>query len=215
MVDGRSPMPAPTSRIWWACSYTVTSAPSRLRALAAAAPPYPAPTTAIVRSLMSMVARPSVRDGQEGGGVVDEDRGDRGLVETGGTEVRDQVLDDVVDGVALHARPTQRAAVGVGRGQHLVQVAVDETQEVVQPLLARAGPERRVGQLGLIAEGVEADAPALLGDPGVAGLVGVDAVVDVPEEHPVQREPLLAEDGDGVLGVDGQMGQDRHTRGQG
>lgn len=39
MVTGRSPMPAPTSRIRLACSYTVTSAPSRPSALAAAAPP--------------------------------------------------------------------------------------------------------------------------------------------------------------------------------
>ncbi|BAS12334.1 hypothetical protein AHiyo8_06370 [Arthrobacter sp. Hiyo8] len=50
---GRNPMPAPTSRICDACSYTLTFAPSRLRALAAAAPPYPAPTMAILRFLIS------------------------------------------------------------------------------------------------------------------------------------------------------------------
>ena len=34
-----------------------------------------------------------------------------------------QVLEEVVDGVALDARPAERAAVGVGGGEHLVEVA--------------------------------------------------------------------------------------------
>lgn len=93
--------------------------------------------------------------------------------------------------------------------------AVDEAQEVVEAFLAGAGPERRVGQLGLVAEGVEADAAALLGDPHVAGLVGVDAVVDVPEQDAVEGQPLLLEDRDGVLGVDREVGEDGDARGEG
>ena len=42
-------------------------------------------------------------------------------------------------------------------------------EEVVEALLARAGPERRVRELGVVAEGVEADAAALLGDPACRG----------------------------------------------
>ena len=80
-------------------------------------------------------------------------------------------LEDVVDGVALHAGPAQRAAVGVApsRARWSQVPALHEAQEVVEPLLARAGPERRILQLGLVAEGVEADPAALLGDPVGAG----------------------------------------------
>src|SRR4051795_3778804 len=105
MVDGRRPMPAPTSRISVACSYTVTSAPCRLRPLATAAPPYPAPTTAIFRSSMCMVVLSSVPEGQEVGGVLDEDPLDRGVVDALFPEVGEELLEDVVDGVLLDAGP--------------------------------------------------------------------------------------------------------------
>src|SRR3954471_5965599 len=164
MVAGRRPMPAPTSPIWGACSYTVTSAPSRLRALAAAAPPYPAPTMAILRFLISEAfifsfsfltqtvpgktwmcagsSGQSVADRQEVGSVVDEDLVDRVLVDAVVAQVRDEHFEDVVHRVALHSRPAQRAAVRIGRGEHLVgMAALDEAEEVVHAVLPRAGPE--------------------------------------------------------------------------
>src|SRR3954468_2926309 len=159
MVDGRRPMPAPTSWISLACSYTVTSAPCRLRPLATAAPPYPAPTTAILRFVMSMAVLLSVRgEGQEVGGVLDEDPVDGGVVDPLLPQVGDQLLVDVVDGVALHAGPAERAAVGVGGGEHLVEEALaGQPQEVLEALAAVPPPERRVGELEVVAEGVEAD----------------------------------------------------------
>src|SRR3954451_19545565 len=149
MVDGRRPMPAPTSWISLACSYTVTSAPCRLRPLATAAPPYPAPTTATFRFVMSMAVLLSVRrEGQEVGGVLDEDPVDGGLVDPLLPQVGDEPLVDVVDGLPLDAGPAEGAAVGVGGGEHLVDVALaDQPKKVPEALAAVAAPERRVGQL--------------------------------------------------------------------
>ena len=118
--------------------------------------------------------------------------------------------------MALHARPAERTAVRVSRGECPIEVAVrpDEAQEVVEPLLARAGPERRVLQFGLVAERVESDATALARDPGITRLVGVHAIVDVAEEHTIEREALLGEDRYRVLSVDREVSEDRHAGGK-
>src|SRR3954447_26099202 len=212
MVEGRSPMPAPTSWISLACSYTVTSAPCRLRPLATAAPPYPAPTTAIFRFVMSMAVLLSVRrEGQELGRVLDEDPVDGVLVDPLLPQVGDQLLVDVVDGVALDAGPAQGAAVGVGGGEHLVEVALaDQAQKVLEALAAVPAPERRVGQLEVVAEGVEADPAAAAPDRLLVHPALADAVVGVPEQHAVQRQALFGEDRERGLDVDGEVGEDRH-----
>src|SRR3954462_4258793 len=98
---------------------------------------------------MSMAVLLSVRgEGQEVGGVLDEDPVDRGVVDALLPQVGDELLVDVVDGGALDAGPAERAAVGVGGGEHLVDVALaDEAEEVLEALTAVAAPERRVRQL--------------------------------------------------------------------
>src|SRR5690349_17342653 len=112
-----------------------------------------------------MVVLLSVPEGQEVGGVLDEDPVDRGLVDALFPQVGEELLVDVVDGVALHPGPAERAAVGVGGGQHLVdEAAADETQEVLEALAAVPAPERGIGQLEVVAEGVEADPAAAAED---------------------------------------------------
>ena len=84
-----------------------------------------------------------------------------------------------------------------------VEVAgLHQPHEVVEPLLAGTRPERRILELGLVAERVEADSPALLEDPLVVGLAVVRPVVGMAEQDTIERQPLLAEDLDGRLGVD-------------
>ena len=156
-----------------------------------------------------------VLDGQEVGRILDEQLGDGGFVQPGFAQVGNEVFEEVVQGVALDARPSERAAVGVDARECLIQVAfAEEAQEVVKALLAGACPKRRVREFGLVAERVEADASTLFGNPGVTRLVGVHTVVDVPEQHPIQRQALVVEDFDCVLGVDSQVRQDRHAGAQ-
>src|SRR5215207_1840926 len=96
---------------------------------------------------MSMVVLLSVRrEGQEVGGVLNEDPEDGGLVDPLLPQVGDELLVDVVDGVSLDAGPAEGAAVGVGGGEHLVEEALaDQPQEVLEALAAVPAPERRVG----------------------------------------------------------------------
>src|SRR3954470_18977613 len=124
----------------------------------------------------------SVPEGQEVGGVGDEDPLDRGLVDALGPQVGEELLVDVVDGVARDAGPAQGTAVGVGGGQHLVdETAADETQEVLEALAAVPAPERGIGQLEVVAERVEADPATAAEDRLLVHLPLADAVVGVAE----------------------------------
>src|SRR5690606_27692926 len=150
----------------------------------------------------------SVLDGQKAGRVLDENLGDGGLINARLSEVGDELLEDVVDRVALDPGPAERAAVRIRRREHLVEVAgADEAEEVVEAVFAGARRDGRVGQFGLVAEGVKTDAATLLCEPGVARLVEVDSVVDVAEENAVEVEALFFEDRERVLGVDREVSQ--------
>src|SRR5699024_3215949 len=124
-------------------------------------------------------------------------------------QIRDEDLEDVVDGVALQTWPAEGGAVRVRGGEQLgLMACVQLAQELIHAVLAGAGPEGWVRQFGLIYEGVEAESSADLEDARGRGLCVVDAVIDVAEEHAVQVEAFLLEDGDGWFRVDGQVGHD-------
>src|SRR5579872_3882461 len=92
-------IPAPSLVNWAACSYTVTSMPTRRSAAAAARPPMPAPTIAIDRGLGIDLHPPFSRIGKEQLLAIDLVAGNRRLSLRG-----DQPVHERLAGLLFHGR---------------------------------------------------------------------------------------------------------------